>query len=148
MRANAHMSESKKRPGLKPGQRHTGSFQKGVDPRRRGYVHDGKTFAAMAREEAPQCLALWVRAVADEAAPWPVRLRASELIVERAHGKAVSLIDMQVTHSRPLESMTVEELEAIAAGTDQAPSAPLQLDGPAQHITLAPTATERAPDVT
>mgnify|MGYP000726773654 CR=1 FL=1 len=102
----------------------------------------------MAREEAPQCLALWVRAVADETAPWPVRLRASELIVERAHGKAVSLIDMQVTHNRPLESLTVEELEAIAAGDDQGTAGQLQLDGPDAHITLAPTANERAPDVT
>jgi len=89
-----------------------------------------------------------VQAVADEAAPWPVRLRASELIVERAHGKAVSLIDMQVTHNRPLESMTVDELEAIAAGDDQGPTAMLPLAGNEAHITLAPTAVERAPDAT
>ena len=142
------MDPDRKRPGLKPGQRHAGSFRKGADPRRNGYLHDGRSFAEMARQEAPRCLALWVAAVNDELAPWPVRLRASELIVERAHGKAISLIDMQVTHNRPLERMTVEELEAIAAGTDRATNAPLQLDGPEGHITLNPTAPERAPDVT
>lgn len=128
------MSEPKKRPGLKPGQRHAGSFKKGVDPRRRGYLYDGKTFAAMAREEAPQCLALWVRAVADESAPWPVRLRASELIVERAHGKAVSFVDMQLTTERPLRSLTDEELAAIASGA--APRLPAMLEGEAVEVAV------------
>src|SRR5579863_4582293 len=91
---------SPRRRGLKKGQRHSGSFQPGFDPRRRGYYYDGKSFAQMAAEHAPQCLELWVRAVNDEEAPWPVRIRASELIVERAYGKAASVIDMQVTHNR------------------------------------------------
>lgn len=109
------------RKGLKKGQRHSGSFMPGFDPRRKGYYYDGKSFAQMAQEHAPECLALWVKAVADEDAPWNVRIRASELIVERAYGKAASVIDMQVTHNRPLVAMSDEELLRIITADPERP---------------------------
>jgi hypothetical protein len=112
--------QPKPRRGLKPGQRHAGSFARGFDPKRRGYFYDGKSFAQMAQEEAPECLDLWVRARDDENVAWPIRLRASELIVERAYGKAASVIDMQVIHTRPLSTMSDDELLRIATEPVQA----------------------------
>jgi hypothetical protein len=119
--------QPKHRRGLKPGQRHAGQFTSGFDPRRRGYYYDGKSFAQMAAEHAPQCLDLWVRAVGDENAPWPIRIRASELIVERAYGKSASVIDMQVTHNRPLSAMTDDELLRIVSGEPS--RTPVTIDG-------------------
>ena len=116
------------RRGLRKGQRHAGSFAPGFDPRRRGYFYDGKSFSQMAAEHAPECLDLWVRAVSDENAPWPIRIRASELIVERAYGKAASVIDMQVTHNKPLTSMTDEELLRILDAEMDRPALTIDAD--------------------
>jgi hypothetical protein len=115
------------RRGLKKGQRHSGSFGPGFDSRRKGYLHDGKFFAQMAQEHAPECMRLWVAAMGDEDAPWPVRIRASELIVERAYGKSASVIDMQVTHNRPLTALTDEELLRIITAEPERPA--LTFDG-------------------
>lgn len=117
-----HLDPPPVRRGLKKGQRHSGSFMPGFDSRRKGYYYDGKSFAQMAQEHAPECMALWVRAMGDEDAPWPVRIRASELIVERAFGKAASVIDMQVTHNRPLTALTDEELLRIITAEPARPA--------------------------
>lgn len=85
------------------------------------------TLSQMARLHGPKCIELWVKAMQDESVPWATRLRASELIVERGHGKAISIIDMQVTQHRPLHSLTTQELEAIAAG--DLPRLPVTIDG-------------------
>ena len=110
-------STSGRRRGLKPGQRHSGSFQKGFDPKRRGpeYLYDGMSFSQIARLEAPKCIELWIKCVNDDAVPWAMRLRASELITDRAYGKAVSTIDLSVTENRPVRALTMQELEAIAS---------------------------------
>ena len=86
----------------------------------------------MAAEHAPECLELWKRAVGDENAPWPIRIRASELIVERAYGKAASVIDMQVTHNRPLSAMSDDELLRILAEEQARPGLTIDADQMAQ----------------
>ena len=120
--------------GIIRGGPNPGGFKKGDDPRRAGgmRVYDGQTLAQMARQRGPKCIELWERAIDDEDLPWPVRLRASELMMDRGYGKAVSVIE---THSRPLESLSNEELEAIAAG--QAPRLPITLQGEAVAVPLA-----------
>jgi hypothetical protein len=93
-------------------------------------IYDGLTLAQMAREYGPECIDLWVKAMRDEELPWPVRLKASEYIVDRGYGKAVSIIE---TQSRSLQSMTLAELEAIARG--EQPRFPITIEGEA--VTLA-----------
>lgn len=119
----------RRRPGLKPGQKHSGSFRRGDDPRRAGgmKLYDGMTLAQIARLHGPRCIELWVKAMQDESVPWATRIRASELIIERGHGKAISVIDMQVTQNKPLHALTTQELEAIAAG--DLPRLPVTIDG-------------------
>ena len=109
-------SKPTRRYGLRKGQIHSGSFKPGNDARRVGYYYDGKSFSQIAREHAPKAIALWVQCLGDDSVPWPTRIRASELIVERAHGKAVSVIDMNVTANRSIVALTTDELEAIVAG--------------------------------
>ena len=87
------------------------------------------TFAAKARQLGPAILQFWDELWRNEAAPLPIRLRASELIVERGHGKAVSTLDVNVTHNRPLETLSIDELEAIAQGHQ--PRLPVTINGEA-----------------
>jgi hypothetical protein len=133
--------EPPKRPGLKPGQRHSGQFQKGADPRRANsiVIADGITLAAKARELGPAILEFWDSLWRDEKHPLPVRIRASELIVERGYGKAVSTLDVNVTHRRPLTSLTVEELEAIAHG--EQPRLPVTINGEAIEAVFSDATT-------
>jgi len=116
------------RRGLRPGQVHSGSFRPGDDPRRPNglKLYDGMTLAQMARKRTPKCLELLERAMEDESCPWAVRVRASEILLDRGHGRAVSVIEMSVTHERPITSLTRDELRAIAAG--QAPRTPIVID--------------------
>lgn len=120
--------------GLRPGQKHSGSFRKGDDPRRpQGQrLYDGMTVAQIARLHGPECIELWLKAMGDEKAPWNARIRAAELVMERGHGKAISVVDMQVTHHRPLVTLSTEELEAIAAG--EIPELPITIDGEAVTV--------------
>ena len=73
---------------------------------------DGKSFAAKARELGADVIYFWNDLWRDETAPFPIRLRASELIVERGFGKAQQ--NITVSAERPISSYTREELEAIA----------------------------------
>lgn len=79
-------------------------------------LQDGKTFAAKARELGPEILNFWDGLWRDEKAPLPMRLRASELIVERGFGKAANTLDINVNDSRAVTSLSIEEMERILAG--------------------------------
>jgi hypothetical protein len=129
----ADMTESR-RPGLKPGQRHSGSFRKGDDPRRTGgaKLYDGMTVAQMCRLQGPRSVEFLTRVRDDESAPLPSRIRAVELLLDRGFGRAVSIVDMQVTTHRSLTSLSTEELEAIARG--ESPRLPITLDGEAVEV--------------
>jgi len=134
MSTSAEIMTEPYRRGLKPGQRHSGQFKKGDDSRRgQGMVlQDGKTFAAKARELGADVLHFWDGLWRDENAPLPMRLRASELIVERGFGKAASTLDINVNDARQLNTLTIEELEAIANG--EQPRFPIAMDGsPTSH---------------
>ena len=129
------MTNTPGRRGLKPGQRHVGQFRKGDDPRRIGALKlaDGTTLAQKARQLGPAILEFWDELWRDESVPLPVRIKASENILERGYGKAVSTIDLSVTENRPARALTMQELEAIASeGT---------------VITVLPTVVESVEDV-
>lgn len=132
--ANADMTEPR-RPGLKPGQRHAGSFRKGDDPRRTGgaKLYDGMTVAQMCRLQGPRSVEFLTRVRDDEGAPLSARIRAVELMLDRGYGKAVSVVDMQVTHTRDLRTLSRDELKAIAAG--ETPRIPVTLNGQAIDVT-------------
>jgi hypothetical protein len=134
------------RRGLRPGQKHSGSFRKGDDPRRLGgaKVFDGMTLAQIARKHTPECVALLVRAMHSEAVPWPTRIQAANSLLDRGHGKPVSVIDMTVTQGKPITSLSLEELEAIAAG--EPPRVPVIIDG--ECITASSTAHSPCEDAT
>lgn len=127
--------------------RHSGSFRKGDDPRRpQGMrLHDGMTISALARQRGPECIELWTQAMRDERNPWPVRLRASELIMDRGFGKAVSIIE---THSVPIQALSRDELRRIAAG--ELPRLPVTIDNDTGEVTSTAlsTAAESDEDVT
>jgi hypothetical protein len=125
------MAERPYGTGLKPGQVHSGSFKKGFDPRRVGgtILYDGMTVAQMARQQGPKCIQLLARVVDDESAPLRERIAAADKLLDRGFGKAVSVVDMNVTHSRDIRTLTRDELRAIAAG--EAPRLPITLDGEA-----------------
>jgi hypothetical protein len=105
---------------------HPGQFKKGEDSRRAGggmRLYDGYTLSELARKRTPECINLLVRAMQGEDVPWPVRVRATEILLDRGHGRAVSLVEMNVTHNRDITSLTRDELRAIAAG--HVPSTPI-----------------------
>lgn len=95
--------------------------------------------AQMARLHGPTCIEFLSRVLRDDAAPLRDRIRATELLLDRGHGKAVSVVEMQVTHSRDARSLTRAELEAIAAG--QPPRTPITLDGEASEPGITATHT-------
>ena len=88
-------------------------------------IVDGMTFTAKARELGPAVLEWWDQVWRDEDHPLNVRLRASELIVERGFGKAFSTLDINI-NERQLTSLTFEELEALALG--EQPRFPIALE--------------------
>jgi hypothetical protein len=114
MTQNIYDMQEPKRRGMKPGQPNPGAFKKGDDSRRaHGMVlMDGKTFAAKARELGPAVLEFWNDLYRDEEAPLPMRLRASELIVERGYGKAQQNVNISVDE-RPITTLTEQELMAL-----------------------------------
>jgi hypothetical protein len=119
--------------------RHAGQFKKGDDPRRLGgaKLYGGMTLAQMARKRTPECLALLTKAMQGEDVPWPVRVRAAEILLDRGHGKAVSVVEMNVTHNRTLADLTMDELHALAAG--EQPRMPITFDGEATEAAALPS---------
>lgn len=138
--ANIQMHDETPRRGIKPGGPNPGGFRNGDDPRRAGglKIYDGMTLAQMARQQGPACLALLARARDDENVPWKDRIRASEIILDRGYGKAVSTLE--VRDVRPIESLSRSELLAIASGI--APQLPITVDGEA--VEVRPTANVTA----
>jgi hypothetical protein len=87
---------SRKRPGLKPGQKHSGQFQKGNDPRRHmngpyksTAARDFKDQVAVHAEDALQVLA---GVMMDAGAPVKERTGCAELILAHAHGRPVDRV--------------------------------------------------------
>lgn len=132
------------RRGLKPGQRHSGQFKKGDDPRRVSGqpCHDGMTFARRAREMGPAVLEWFNELWQDETVLLSTRISAAKEILDRGFGKAVSTLDINVSDTRQLNTLTIEELEAIAHG--EQPRFPIAVDGEVidAEFTASPTTVD------
>lgn len=80
-----------KRRGLKPGQRHSGQFAKGYDPRRPSAERyaQNKSLMELARQDVPTALEVVRQVLADDKASPKEKLTAANIIFDRAHGKPV-----------------------------------------------------------
>jgi hypothetical protein len=128
--------------GLRPGMRHTGSFQPGNDPRRLENFQprrlpDGRTLASIARQYTEDSVNILVSVVRGELAGVKVgdQLKAAEILLDRGWGKAVSVVAMDVNDSRQMGALSRAELMVIAAGA--------VIDGEATDITARITATTK-----
>jgi hypothetical protein len=144
-----HTNAQPRTRGMRTGQPNPGAFKKGDDPRRAGglKVVNGKTLAQLAREHTPEAVALVARCITDETQRMCDRLRASELILDRGWGRPTSVVEMNVTHGRALNTLTMQELEALARG--ETPRLPITLEGEAGEVLTAfPTVSEHRGDAT
>ncbi len=115
---------TKRRPGLKPGQRHSGQFKPGYDPRRN--LHgpftspERRTFMEACREKTENALAVLEAAMNDESASWKDRMTAASLLIEHGHGKPVDRKVVAEMGGNICEKAAIqlsdEELMQIAAG--------------------------------
>lgn len=121
--------------GLRPGMRHSGSFQPGNDPRRPENFQprklpNGRTLASLARDYTEDSVNVLVSVVRGQMEGVKVgdQLRAAEILLDRGWGKAVSVVAMEVQDSRNLGALSRAELMVIAAGN--------VIDGEASEITV------------
>lgn len=80
----------------------------------------GYNISQMCKIRTPDCVRFWERLLHDEEAPLRDRLRASELLMDRGHGKAVQAID--VNPHKSADDYSREELVAIAFGRSETPA--------------------------
>ncbi len=114
---------TKRRPGLKPGQRHSGQFKPGYDPRRN--LHgpftspERRTFMEACREKTENALAVLEAAMNDEAASWRDRMTAASLLIDHGHGKPVdrtAVLNLSAGYDGDGSELSTDELMRIAAG--------------------------------
>jgi hypothetical protein len=91
--------------------------QSGNPGGRRAETSGGFNLAQMCKIRTPDCVRFWERLLHDEEAPLRDRLRASELLMDRGHGKAVQAID--VTTRKGADDYSRTELAAIAFGRSE-----------------------------
>lgn len=127
--------------GLRPGMRHSGSFQPGTDPRRLENFQprrlpDGRTLASIARQYTEESVMVLVQVVRGEMEGVKVgdQLRAAEILLDRGWGKAVSVVAMDVNDNRQMGTLSRAELMVIAAGA--------VVDGQATDITVPNTVND------
>jgi hypothetical protein len=77
---------------------------------------------ALARAETVEAFNTIVAIMKDKGAPKQARLLAANLVLERGHGKAVSMVDMHIEdHRDDIRQFSDDELQAlIDAGTKEA----------------------------
>lgn len=77
---------------------------------------DGYNLPAMCRLRTPDCVRLWGEVLDDPSAPLRDRMRAAELLMDRAYGKPMQQAQIAVAHdARDAKSLTDDELAAIIA---------------------------------
>lgn len=103
--------------GLRPGQKHSGSFKKGYDPRRGTpeRVANGRTLAQLARSQTEEMLRILVEQAQNPKNDPNVRMKAAQYVLDRGWGRAASNMEINVNH-KDVRTLSTRELEAIAAG--------------------------------
>ena len=111
--------------GLKPGQRHSGQFKKGHDPRRhlegpRSGVTK-RSFQELVRAETERAIDFLRDALNDPDAPYSERYKAAELLLAHGHGKPV---DRQVVATmegggagRPSMAALLQQVQPLLEST-------------------------------
>ena len=114
---------TKRRPGLKPGQRHSGQFKPGYDPRRNlngpFTSPERRTFMEACREKTENALAVLEAAMNDESASWKDRMTAASLLIDHGHGKPVdrtAVLNLSAGYDGDGDDLSDAELMRIAAG--------------------------------
>ena len=114
---------TKRRPGLKPGQRHSGQFKPGYDPRRNlngAFTSpERRTFMEACREKTENALAVLEAAMNDESASWRDRMTAASLLIDHGHGKPVdrtAVLNLSARAAGDGSDLSTQELMRIAAG--------------------------------
>ena len=90
-------------------------------------MHNGRTLAAMARENTVEAIELIHSVIVDQAQKTSDRLKAAEYMLDRGWGKAVSVVQMEVNDTTEIRELTRDALVAIANG--HAPHLPVTIDG-------------------
>jgi hypothetical protein len=68
----------------------------------------------LARKHSERAIHLLVKAMDDEAAPWNVRIRAAELILDRALGKPVTPTEIKVEGDISIQHQHLLAIKAMA----------------------------------
>lgn len=98
-----------KRPAPPVGRR----FQPGVSPNPGGMPKGVGEVRRLAREHAPEAVALLVKAMQSDDAGWSARITAAMALLDRGFGKPTQPLDIQ--DSRPLAGVPAEALlDALA----------------------------------
>lgn len=120
-------SVTPKRRGLKPGQRHSGQFKPGHDPRRNllgpRMSKEKVSFMQACRDMTDNALSVLEEAMNDPQASWRDRTSAAALLLEHGHGKPV---DKQIIAnlngnalSKDPKKLTTKELLQIISDETQ-----------------------------
>ena len=137
------------RRGLKPGQKHSGSFKAGFDERRfvpsEARVKIRKTVEELCKQHAEDAVAYLAGLVNDPNAPEKERRAASSELLDRAFGRPVdrvAIANVGVNHGSDVTQLSNEELLRLAEKT--ALTAPP--DAPHEEITLEGEVLQRIDD--
>ena len=123
----------KRRAGLKPGQKHSGSFKPGHDARRNllgpRMSKEKVSFMSACREKTENALSVLDECMNDGNASWRDRTSAAALLLEHGHGKPVDRIavanlngnrdgkDMKELSNQELLQIIAEERTKENSGT-------------------------------
>ncbi|TXS96033.1 hypothetical protein FV139_00560 [Parahaliea maris] len=101
--------------GLKPGQKHSGSFKPGYDPRRNSAPRykDNKTLCELAREKTQVAFQTIIAVLEDPNASRKEKLIAADKVLDRGWGKALQGVLVAQESSNP-GTMSTAELAAAA----------------------------------
>ena len=103
-----------KKPGPKVGQKHSGQFAKGDDPRRHigsPWGRQKQSFQDLCKDYSQDAVEVLAATVRDESASLKERIACCELLISHGHG-------------RPVDRVQVQQLEGMAGKTPESYSLP------------------------
>lgn len=118
------------RRGLKPGQRHSGQFRKGYDPRRHveGPSQVKREFKVAIRESAERAVEVLQEILDDTKAPVKERREAAALVIAHAHGSPVNRVLHAEVDQRQqsVDTLSLDELVKHASAVIESQPALIQ----------------------
>jgi hypothetical protein len=103
------------KPGPRKGERHSGQFIAGYDPKRRTALslRTGEEFRSLCRDHTAEALGVIQDAMRDPEESTKVRLSCARYIIEQGHGKPVTAMALVTGDSAPLDQMPLGQLDAL-----------------------------------